>query len=170
MDKETVGRLTQDWRRLAGNSQAAGREYDCLRMALAELMPEEAEAAAVIPIEGKPTVVVVSGASLLLVSTPLDEDAPSDAPNPVASVRRLPLAADRVTVSVADDYHRNPRGAVSEHARSWTFSWPYDEKIEFESVVELRNSLDHHDPYPEQVARAMTAALGWAIPTSARDN
>jgi hypothetical protein len=97
-----AGRMDQlltFWMRLAGNTPETGHAYNYLRAALRALLPNDEGAAGVALLDGAPAVLVVSGNGLFTATVPLDG---GDGPVPV-SLRRLPLASDRVMVELVED-------------------------------------------------------------------
>jgi hypothetical protein len=162
MDRDAAIKLANDWHELA-ETETASSGYNQVSQTLRTLLPNIAAGGAAI-VDDVPTVLALDGTNVFAVSA----DASGEA-QPTARVRRLPLAPERISVTLLD----NPAGSLSEgkipaHLRAWTFRWDSGEVLAVHTVVKVHNGWKNEPSSGEGFAQALAAALGWEVSGSDR--
>lgn len=158
MQRDDAVELANRWHEIAGSNPNLGPSYTSLQRAARQLLPTDVTAAGAAVIGGVPTMLALAGDGLFLVhATPSD-----DGPSVTATVKRLPVVADGMTVQLTDGLagKRDGRDALM---RRWSFGWPDGATVEFETCVRV-SSWNEGPDSAEVVARALATAIGWEIP------
>jgi len=163
MERDAAIQLVNSWNQLP-NQPEAGRAYHRLTQALVTVLPSDITAGGAALVENVPTVLALNATNVFTVIVD-----PQSGDKANVTVRRFPLAAERMRVDLVDNIAGElPNDVVGAHLRDWTFTWVSGEVLNFGSVVKVYNGWSDAPQSAERFARALAAALGWEMPSDER--
>jgi hypothetical protein len=164
MESPAANTVMTRWHDLTSRTQGFQHAFNPLNQAVKGLIPDDGVTAGVAVVDGVPTIVALTGESVLTahVELTIEEE------HPPVILRRLPVVADQVTIELAEELNGELASGEPAHIRRWKFSWPSGQCIEFAAVVKVYDGWHNEPDLAEEFARALAAAVGWTAPGFAR--
>lgn len=162
MDIASARALATSWVQAHGTGAPA---YHYLAVELASVIPDGAEAVAVVEIASEATIVAACTGTLLLIRCDGLENLPDNEQELSLRVERLPIAAGTSTAQMTERVRNTGGGTVRQ--REWTFALGGpDDDVTFDTTETLRGmfSGDAHPDEGEILARNIARQLGWPLP------
>jgi hypothetical protein len=163
MDRGKAAELVDEWLELVPDRDQDGKHYSQLSSGLQALLPDDIGAAGAARSGESRLVLALNDTSVFAVEVEGDEKGAGR-----VRLRRFPLAADRISLTVVD-HKAVERFGRPAHIRNWNLRWASGDQLGFETVVRWVSAFADNGPdSAERFARTLAAKLGWELPADQR--